>query len=174
MDILQKRMEELQRQFAAQAEQLRELQQRAAQAAAAPPPPAAAVPPEVTNDIREMVAEIRRQKDVIGELRKMRDDDRDQLREYEARMKELREVASNKTKGIIDSKMLNKPTNFDNKEEHWPEFAFKYENWICGVEASARIYLRWAELHEGEISDLSARPTRSLRRRSRSLASRST
>ena len=59
-------MEELQRQFAVQAEQLQDLQRRAAEVAAAPRVPAA-VPREVTDNLSEMVNEIRRQKDTIEE-----------------------------------------------------------------------------------------------------------
>ena len=106
----------------------------------------------MTDNMRDMVAEIRRQGTTIDSLREQANRDRTTVQEYEVRMKELREVAA-KSKSVIDSKMLNKPQNFDNKEETWPEFAFKYENWICGVEAKARLYMRWAELHEGEIND---------------------
>ncbi len=142
--MAEQQVEDLRQQIAAQAAQIAQLQ-------AAPPPPPV-VPQEMTDNMRDMVAEIRRQGATIDSLREQANRDRTTVQEYEVRMKELREVAA-KSKSVIDSKMLNKPQNFDNKEETWPEFAFKYENWICGVEAKARLYMRWAELHEGEIID---------------------
>ena len=154
---------EVRQQLANMAAQMAQLQQQtaaqqqaaAAQAAQVAPPPA--IPEDVARNLREMVAEIRSQKATIEALRREAEDSKTAAHDTEVRMRELREVAA-RSKNVVDSKMLNKPANFDNKEEHWPEFAFKYENWLCGVEASARIYLRWAELHDGEITDLLTAP----------------
>ena len=106
--MAEQQVEDLRQQIAAQAAQIAQLQ-------AAPPPPPV-VPQEMTDNMRDMVAEIRRQGATIDSLREQANRDRTTVQEYEVRMKELREVAS-KSKSVIDSKILNKPQNFDNKEE---------------------------------------------------------
>ena len=55
---------------------------------------------------------------------------------------------------IIDTKGIAKPKDFDNKEEKWAEFAFKYENWVCAVIPESRLYLRWVEMEADTIDEI--------------------
>ena len=59
---------------------------------------------------------------------------------------------------IIDTKGIAKPKDFDNKEDKWAEFAFKYENWVCAVIPEARLYIRWAEMETDTIDEISKFP----------------
>ena len=61
-------------------------------------------------------------------------------------------------KTIVDTKGIAKPKDFENDETKWPEFAFKYENWVGAVIPEARLYLRWAEMEANTIDDLSVLP----------------
>eukprot|EP00959_Pyramimonas_sp_CCMP1952_P209404 4380787-Pyramimonas_sp.AAC.1 len=101
-----------------------------------------------------MVQQLQRQRQEIDRLQAAEREALQQQQQQDVRMDELRAVARGSMKTVIDTKSLGKPKDFDNKEEHWQEFAFKYENWISGIEPQARLYLRWAELSGEEIDDL--------------------
>ncbi|CAK0857324.1 unnamed protein product [Prorocentrum cordatum] len=111
--------------------------------------------------MEEMVQQLQRQRQEIDRLQAAEREALQQQQQQDVRMDELRAVARGSMKTVIDTKSLGKPKDFDNKEEHWQEFAFKYENWISGIEPQdeirhlgRQVYVSLAQMLTGESLDV--------------------
>ena len=71
---------------------------------------------------------------------------------FESRVSSLSQPR--KRGSVIDTKGLSNAPMFKNTEEDWPEFRFKFENWLGGIWKEARPYLRATEDEKREPDDL--------------------